>query len=80
MSNPFLISDTHFGHANILTFKKKDGTLLRSGFKDITDHDLELVKRWNSVVAPNDKVYHLGDVGRYENRKNDIEEYLSKYA
>jgi calcineurin-like phosphoesterase family protein len=63
MSNIFLTSDTHFGHANILTFLKKDGTLLRPGFKDITDHNLELVKRWNSVVSPNDKVYHLGDVG-----------------
>lgn len=63
MSNTFLISDTHFGHANILTFLKKDGTLLRQGFKDIKDHDLELIKRWNSVVNKNDKVYHLGDIG-----------------
>lgn len=63
MSNIFLVSDTHFGHANILTFKKKDGTLLRPGFVDIKDHDLELIKRWNYMVGPNDKVYHLGDVG-----------------
>lgn len=63
MSKTFLISDTHFGHANILTFLKKDGSLLRPNFKDIKDHDLELIKRWNSVVGRNDKVYHLGDVG-----------------
>jgi len=63
MSNTFLISDTHFGHANILTFQKTDGSLLREGFKDIKDHDLELIKRWNSVVNKKDKVYHLGDVG-----------------
>lgn len=63
MSKVFLISDTHFGHANILTFKKKDGSLLRPGFKDIKDHDLELIKRWNYTVKPEDKVYHLGDVG-----------------
>lgn len=63
MSNTFLISDTHFGHANILTFKKQDGTLLREGFKDIKEHDLELIKRWNYVVGKEDKVYHLGDVG-----------------
>lgn len=63
MSNTFLISDTHFGHGNILTFTKKDGTLLRPGFVDIKDHDLELIKRWNYVVGPKDKVYHLGDVG-----------------
>jgi len=29
MSNTFLISDTHFGHGNILNFKKKDGHPLR---------------------------------------------------
>lgn len=63
MSNTFITSDTHFGHANILTFLKQDGTLLREGFKDIKEHDLELIKRWNYVVGKNDKVYHLGDVG-----------------
>lgn len=63
MSKTFLISDTHFGHANILSFKKKDGSLLREGFKDIKDHDLELIQRWNNVVNKEDKVYHLGDVG-----------------
>ena len=63
MSKTFLISDTHFGHNNILTFLRKDGSLLRPGFTDIKDHDLELIKRWNSVVEPEDKVYHLGDVG-----------------
>ncbi|UOF80609.1 hypothetical protein [Caudoviricetes sp.] len=63
MSNIFLISDTHFGHGNILTFLKQDGTKLRPNFKDIKEHDLELIKRWNYVVSPNDKVYHLGDVG-----------------
>jgi calcineurin-like phosphoesterase family protein len=61
--NTFLISDTHFGHANILNFKKSDGTPLREGFTDIKEHDLELIKRWNYVVGKNDKVYHLGDVG-----------------
>jgi calcineurin-like phosphoesterase family protein len=63
MSNIFLISDTHFGHAKVLTFLKEDGSLLRPGFKDIDDHDWEIVKRWNMAVRPNDKVYHLGDVG-----------------
>jgi calcineurin-like phosphoesterase family protein len=63
MSRTFLISDTHFGHSNILTFKKKDGSFLRPDFKNIKDHDLELIKRWNYVVKPEDKVYHLGDVG-----------------
>lgn len=63
MSNTFIISDTHFGHGNILSFLKQDGTPLRQGFKNIKDHDLELIKRWNSVVNKEDNVYHLGDVG-----------------
>ena len=62
MTNTFLIADTHFGHANILTFKRLDGTPLRE-FENIWEHDETLIKNWNSVVNPNDRVYHLGDVG-----------------
>lgn len=58
----FLIADTHFGHRNILTFKRTDGTPLRD-FPDIDTHDEYLIRRWNSVVSAEDKVYHLGDVG-----------------
>lgn len=59
----FLVADTHWGHSNILNFLKKDGTHLRPGFADIKEHDQHLIDRWNSVVSPGDKVYHLGDVG-----------------
>ena len=62
MSETFLISDTHFGHNNILTFKKQDGSLLRS-FNNIWEHDEFLIEKWNSVVKQQDKVYHLGDLG-----------------
>jgi calcineurin-like phosphoesterase family protein len=58
----WLISDTHFGHANILTFKKYNGELLRPGFKDVDHMDWSMVANWNKVVAPEDKVYHLGDL------------------
>ena len=63
MANTFLISDTHFGHANILTFKRNNGELLRPDFYDIKHHDEVLIENWNKVVKPADKVYHLGDVG-----------------
>jgi len=59
--NTFLISDTHFGHENILNFKTKEGTLLRK-FNDVYHMDEHMIAAWNSVVKPNDKVYHLGDV------------------
>lgn len=58
----FLISDTHFGHANMMKFLREDGTKLRP-WNDIKEHDLALIDNWNSVVKPEDKVYHLGDVG-----------------
>lgn len=61
MVNTFFISDTHFGHSNILTFLRADGTKLRE-FESIEEHDEHIVKCWNEVVRPQDKVYHLGDV------------------
>jgi calcineurin-like phosphoesterase family protein len=61
MANIWLISDTHFGHANILNFKQKDGTPMRP-FSSVLEMDEYMVDKWNSVVKPQDKVYHLGDV------------------
>lgn len=61
MPNIFLISDTHFGHSNVLTFLRDDGTPLRS-FSSIEEHDETMVDNWNRVVTKNSKVYHLGDV------------------
>ncbi len=61
MAKIFVISDTHFGHANILTFKREDGTPLRS-FSGVEEMDETMVENWNRVVRPQDKVYHLGDV------------------
>jgi calcineurin-like phosphoesterase family protein len=57
----YVIGDTHFAHSNILKFKRNDGSPLRD-FKTIKEHDDFIVDCWNSVVNPNDIVYHLGDV------------------
>ena len=51
----FLISDTHFGHANIIEYCGRP-------FANADEMDEALVTNWNSVVSPEDKVYHLGDV------------------
>lgn len=58
----WLTSDTHFYHANILKYCNRP-------FKDVDEMNEELVKRWNSVVKPNDIVHHLGDFcfGKKEN-------------
>lgn len=67
MSRTFLISDTHFGHSNILTFKRDDGTPLRP-FSSVEEMDEVMINNWNSVVGKKDKVYHLGDL-LFSNRK-----------
>ena len=56
----FLISDTHFGHKNIVKFTKDDGSPLRP-WDDVEEMNQALVDNWNSVVGKHDKVYHLGD-------------------
>lgn len=60
MGKVFVISDTHFGHKNILNFRKKDGELLRD-FRDLNAMNDYIIEKWCSVVTEADKVYHLGD-------------------
>ena len=62
MRNIFIVSDTHFGHSNILKFTGSDGVLIRPQFPNVEDMDEQMVDRWNSVVSDQDIVYHLGDV------------------
>lgn len=59
----WVISDTHFGHSNILKFTDKAGNLIRGAvFKHIKDHDDTICNNWCAMVKPEDHVYHLGDV------------------
>ena len=61
MPSVFLTSDTHFGHTNICKFTTADGKPVRP-WDNPDEMDEALVANWNSIVKPNDKVYHLGDV------------------
>ena len=54
MSNIFFTSDTHFGHANIIQFCHRP-------FSSTDEMNEALITNWNSVVQPDDTVYHLGD-------------------
>jgi calcineurin-like phosphoesterase family protein len=63
MSDIWVISDTHFHHANILNFTDETGELIRGAhFSSVEEMDECMLENWNSVVKPGDKVYHLGDV------------------
>lgn len=59
--NIFFISDTHFGHANMITFLNYDGTRMRP-FGSVEECDELMIENWNKVVKPGDRIYHLGDV------------------
>ena len=50
----YVISDTHFGHENILKFCHRP-------FKDVEEMNSELIRRWNEKVDPDDTIFHLGD-------------------
>ena len=62
MSEIWLISDTHFGHANILKFTNNEGERIRPHWNSTKEMAEHIFDKWNETVKPGDKVYHLGDV------------------
>ena len=57
--NVFFTSDTHFGSKRTLELSKRP-------FSSVEEMDTTLINNWNSMIKPNDIVYHLGDFGDYD--------------
>jgi calcineurin-like phosphoesterase family protein len=53
--NIWVISDTHFGHTNIIDYCNRP-------FESAREMDEKIVENWNATVGEKDIVYHLGDV------------------
>lgn len=62
MGDLWLVSDTHFNHANICKFMRDDGVTPLRPWNDVNEMDEYLLYQWNVTVKPQDKVYHLGDL------------------
>lgn len=58
----FYISDTHFGHANIIKYDNRP-------FGSVQKMDRTIIDNWNNAVFDNDTVYILGDFSWYDEDK-----------
>ena len=52
-------SDTHFGSDRALSLSKRP-------FMNTNEMDWTMIRNWNSLVAPGNRVWHLGDFGNPE--------------
>lgn len=65
MSKIFYISDTHFGHENIIRFDNRP-------FNNIEDMNEKIKENWNRVVSKDDVVYILGDF-MWKSKDSDVD-------
>jgi calcineurin-like phosphoesterase family protein len=56
MIRSFFTADTHFSHKKVIEYDYLT-------FVSVEEMNETIVSNWNSKIAPDDYVYHLGDVG-----------------
>lgn len=61
----YFVSDTHFGHTNILRFDRRP-------WQTVEEMDADLIANWRRVVRDEDTVYHLGDVAMWGNQTSPL--------
>jgi calcineurin-like phosphoesterase family protein len=61
-SKTFFTSDTHWGHKNIIKYSNRP-------YANVDEMNEALIDNWNSVVQPDDLIYHLGDFAFLEANK-----------
>lgn len=55
MGKNLYISDTHWGHSNIINFDNRP-------FNSVEEMNKFMINSWNCTVSKDDTVYHLGDL------------------
>lgn len=71
MSKTLFTSDLHFFHKNIVAYTNRGNETSQK------DHDEWLINLWNSTVADEDTVYHLGDFA-FHSGFNQVSALLDK--
>lgn len=71
MINTWFISDTHFGHTNILEYEKE-----ARPFDSVEEMNEKIIENWNKTVNKKDVIYHLGDFA-FGKHNVDIAERLN---
>jgi len=66
----FFTADTHFDHANIIEHCNRP-------YSSLEEMNQALIDNWNSVVRPQDTVYHLGDFA-FRSKRTRINHLIQK--
>lgn len=72
MGEIYLISDTHFFHANIIRYCNRP-------FDDEDAMNAEMERRWSIIVNPDDVLVHVGDLtAGLKGRKDDLKALIGR--